>query len=429
MVADGVVNAQAIYDELKTLGYVGSARSVRRWVTRLRQKSRKKRTYEPFETPPGHQAMVDLAESRGLRIGGRKQTVYWVAMILAHSRKKYVEWYDRPIDTEMFLQFHQNAFEALGGVPRQIVYDQTKLAVISERYGEVQFNQSFYGFASWCRYEPYICRKFDPETKGKIEAAIRYVKRGFLPGRSFDDLTDLDRQFRQWLQEVADVKVHETTGRPPGEAWQEECPHLQPWAGQGYPSVPALRIQQVGRDGLVKVLGNRYSVPSSHQGEEVQVRVTEEKVEFRTLQGVPLCSHWRSLDRGKTFKRDEHYQRTYSVPTEELTRQVLARTDSPEWVRALREKFPRHYREQCRQVLALARKVDPEVLRQAVTRLLEHDCASYGNLKKTVAYLESCAQLQKVGQHNQQLVRDLPEDLGVEGRSTAYYDQVWEVSS
>ena len=429
MVADGVVNAQAIYDELKTLGYVGSARSVRRWVTRLRQQSRKKRTYEPFETPPGHQAMVDLAESRGLRIGGRKQTVYWVAMILSHSRKQYVQWYDRPIDTEMFLQFHQNAFEALGGVPRQIVYDQTKLAVISERYGEVQFNESFYGFASWCRYEPYICRKFDPETKGKIEAAIRYVKRGFLPGRSFDDLTDLERQFRQWLQEVADVKVHETTGRPPGVAWQEERPHLQPWAGQGYQSVPAFRIQQVGRDGLVKVLGNRYSVPSSHQGEEVHVRVTEEKVEFRTLEGVALDTHWRCLDRGKTFKLKEHYPKTYSVPTEDLTRQVLAQTNSPEWVATLRQKFPRHYREQCRQLLALAKKVDPQVLRQAVRRLLEHNCVGYTNLKKTVTYLESCAQLQELSQQNHQLVRDLPEDLGVQARATAYYDQVWEVGS
>ena len=166
MAEDGVVNAQSIYLEVKKLGYTGSARSVRRFVGSRRQKARKKRIYQPFETPPGRQAMVDLSEKRGVRFGGVTQTVYLAAMILSFSRKKYVEWYDRPVDTQMFLQFHQRAFQVFEGIPHQIVYDQTKLAVLSERYGEVQFNESFYGFANWSGFDPYICRKFDPETKG-----------------------------------------------------------------------------------------------------------------------------------------------------------------------------------------------------------------------------------------------------------------------
>ena len=88
-----------------------------------------------------------------------------MAMVLSYSRKKYVEWFKDPIDTAQFIHFHQRAFEALGGICNQIVYDQTKLAVIEERYGEIEFNEEFYRFAYQLGFEPYICHKYDPESK------------------------------------------------------------------------------------------------------------------------------------------------------------------------------------------------------------------------------------------------------------------------
>jgi transposase len=423
MALDGVINAQAIYEQLKRLGYSGSARSVRRLVSGLRPKALKKRIYQPFETPAGYQGMVDLTEKRGVRMGARKQTVYGAVMILSHSRKKYVEWYDRPIDTQLFLEFHQRAFLAFDGIPQQIVYDQTKLAVIRERYGEVEFNESFYGFSQWWGYRPYICRKFDPETKGKVEAAIRYLKRSFLPGRSFRDVGDLDQQCGDWLKTVANAKPHETTGRPPDEVWKEERVHLKPLVVEPFQTRPAFRRQQVGRDGLVKVLGNRYSVPSGSHGEEVQVRISEEKVEIRSLEGTHLWSHWRALGRGRCVKLDAHYRKVYAVPTEALTRQLLEELESPDWVAELRRRFPRHYREQCRQILALAPTVEAEILREAARRVLRHGCVSYGNLKKTVRYLESVNHLSEAAEQRRQRALELPEDLGVEIRSADYYDQ------
>lgn len=165
MAEDGVINAEAIYHELEKLGYAGSARSVRRFVEGLRPAFRPSRVYRRFETPPGRQAMVDLAEKRGVRIGDRRRTIYFVAMVLSSSRHKYVEWFDRPVDTEMLLAFHESAFRYFEGMPREIVYDQTKLAVLAEHYGEVEFNQAFYSYVQWRHIEPYICHKSDPETK------------------------------------------------------------------------------------------------------------------------------------------------------------------------------------------------------------------------------------------------------------------------
>jgi transposase len=429
MAEDGVINAQAIYEELKNLGYEGSARSLRRYISRLRTKTKQRRIFEPFETPPGHQAMVDLGEKRKVRLGTERRTVYFAALVLSHSRKKYAEWFDRPVDTQMFIEFHQRAFQALGGIPQQIVYDQTKLAVLGEQYGEVDFNEAFYGYANWCGFQSYICRKSDPQTKGKIEAVIRYINRSFLPGRSFDSLSDLQDQWQKWLHDVADAKQHETTRRRPLDLWKQEQPHLQPIAKQSFLTKAAYRIQSVYEDGFVKVLGNRYSVPSSHHGAQVKVRVTEEKVEIRTLEEELLYSHWRSLEKGKRFKIQAHYQKTYTVSTEELSAQLLTLYESPELVDQLKQNFPRHFREQARQTIQLERKFDRQLVKEAIERILEHGCVSYRNLKKTVRYLRSQQTVQEAFRASGDLKAQLPPDIGLKVRQNSYYDELLEVKS
>lgn len=423
MAVDGIINAQAIYEELKTLGYRGSARSLRRHVSGLRSQASNKRVYQPFETPPGHQAMVDLGEKRRVRFGDGVRTVHFAAMVLSHSRRKYVEWCDRPIDTEMFLGFHERAFECFEGIPREIVYDQTKLAVIAEQYGEVEFNEAFHGYAHWRGFKPWICRKSDPETKGKIEAVVRYVKRGFLPGRCFDDLTDLERQSNSWLRTVADAKPHETTGVPPLELWQEEKAHLRPLSGSVFAAAPAFRVQRAHGDGLVKVLGNRYSVPKSHHGAQVKVRVTEQKVEIRTLDGQHLHSHWRSHDKGKRFIVPEHYRRAHAESSEALIHRLTRVYGDAELAEALRRSHPRHFRDQCRGLIRLADQFPPGILREACRRVLRHGCASFGNLKKAALHLRELGAVPETASPDAVAVAPLPQNIGVEARPCAYYDQ------
>ena len=265
--------------------------------------------------------------------------------------------------------------------------------------------------------------------KGKIEAVIRYIKRSFLPGRSFDRLSDLEDQWQKWLREVADVKEHETTRRRPVDLWKEEQGHLQPLARQSFLTEPAYRVQPVYEDGFVKVLGNRYSVPSSHHGAEVKIRVTEEKVEIRTLKEALLYSHWRSLEKGKRFKIQAHYAKTYTVSTEALSAQLLTLYESLELVDQLKQNFPRHFREQARQMIHLERKFERELIRKAVGRILEHHCVSYGNLKKTVRYLASHETLKEAFRTNVDLQAELPADLGLEVRQSNYYDELLEVES
>jgi len=262
--------------------------------------------------------------------------------------------------------------------------------------------------------------------KGKIEAVIRYLKRGFLVGRSFQDLTDLERQWQSWLEEVADGKPHGTTGRPPAELFEEEQYRLQPILSESYLIRPAFRTQQVHRDGRVKVLGNRYSAPVAYHGQAIKVRVTEEKVELYDLQENHLFSHWRSLEKGKSFTEAEHYRKEHEISTDELIHQVVIRLESREFCEELKKKFPRHLREQCRQILNLEKRFERKLLQAAAQRLLQHRCVSYGNLKKTVEYLASQEQLEELGRQTRRLESSLPQDLGVQLRPAGYYDQVYQ---
>jgi len=383
----GIVNSECIYRELAGMGYRGSVRTVRRYVSKLRTKKRG-RVFEPFETLPGAQAMVDLSEYRQVETGGIKQNLYFLGMVLCFSRKKYGEWYDRPVSTEMFIEFHERAFRHFEGTVSKVVYDQTKLAVLQERYGECDFNSDFYAMVRYYGYEPYICKRYDPQTKGKVESVMRYVKHGFLPGRTFSDMEDLQSQWEEWLHEVGNSKVHETTGRPPEEAWQKEKKHLKRLPEGHYRAQASLEKRKVLLNGLVKVLGNRYSAPQAYQGKEILVRVTEEKVEMYTKARQHLYSHWRSRERGKTFKVREHYRREYTVPTAQLEAEVRGAYGDQGLLHALKKRFPRHYRDQLKGLIRLQRDTSAETLRRAAERALTFHCASLGNIERIIRGIE-----------------------------------------
>lgn len=324
MEEDGVINAQAIFDKVVGKGFSGASRTLRRYVTtRVGKRKKQQRIYESFETDPGKQAMVDLGESRKIWLNMKRSVMYFLVMTLSYSRKMYVEWYDRPIDTEMFIRFHQNAFSYIGGVPEEIVYDQTKLAVIRDEYGEVEFNREFFGFSQWSGFKNFVCKKSDPETKGKVESSVRYVKRGFLPGRRFSDSRDLDRQWFEWLHAIADTKPNETTGEPPKVRFENERSYLRPLRDSIYTPRPSLREQPVYKDGYVKVLGNRYSAPQEYHRKKIKIRVCDLTVELHTVDGAHIYTHNRCFEKGKRIKIREHYRRPYKEPTEELSQKVL----------------------------------------------------------------------------------------------------------
>src|SRR5690606_32426432 len=119
---------------------------------------------------------------------GERKKIYVAGFILSHSRFKYVEWIDRPLRTTDLIRIQENAFRYFGGMTEEIVYDQDRLLAVSENAGDLILTESFTKYHKARGFKIYLCRKSDPESKGKIEQVIKFVKNNFTKHRIFKDL-------------------------------------------------------------------------------------------------------------------------------------------------------------------------------------------------------------------------------------------------
>ncbi|WP_459869347.1 IS21 family transposase, partial [Endothiovibrio diazotrophicus] len=192
-----------------------SGRTLRRYISALRDEvaEAQPRYYEPvLDDVPGVQCQIDPGELRDLWIDGVAATLYFVVFVLSFSRLMYVGLSRRPIDTERFIQLHDEAFRYFGGRPEECVYDQTKLVVLDERYRELDLNPRFAQYATTAGFRIRACEGYDPESKGKVEAGVKYVKNDALYGERFADWAEVEGHLRQWLETVANARIHGTTG-------------------------------------------------------------------------------------------------------------------------------------------------------------------------------------------------------------------------
>jgi len=199
------LSARRLLREICERGYTGGYSTVRDTVRALRPAGGGSPFAVRFETPPGQQAQVDFAQFR-VRFTSAPdsvQIVWLFSMVLGFSRLIWARFAQRQT-MQTVLACHRAAFEAIGGVPREILYDRMKTAVLGEdEDGRVVYNRTLGEFACHYGFLPKACRAYRPETKGKVERPFRYIREDFFLGGTFRDLDDLNLQFVNWLGNVA----------------------------------------------------------------------------------------------------------------------------------------------------------------------------------------------------------------------------------
>ena len=204
------------------------------------------------------------------------------------------------------------AFEAVGGVPREILYDRMKTAVLGEDLdGLVVYNRALVDLARHYGFQPRACRPYRAKTKGKVERPFRYIREDFFLARTFRNLEDLNGQLREWLDMVANPRVHATTRLIVNDAFAAEKSALNALPLAPYQAV--LRLERrVSHEGLVCVGGNLYSVPDTTRRRVLDVHVLADSIRIFE-DGALVASHVPLEGRGEK-RLDPTHRKSPALP-------------------------------------------------------------------------------------------------------------------
>ena len=303
-------SARILYQELcRERNWSGSYETVKLAVRPLRAAAHiDALTQRRFETAPGEQAQVDWGQVT-VPLGGVPTVVHFFVMTLGYSRRAYAEGFLHERLPNL-LAAHEHAFAHFGGCCQTLLYDRMRtvaLGTTTEADGRcrIRLNTTFEAFAAHWGFLPRVCRPYRAQTKGKVESGVKYVKRNFVPGRTFRDLEDFNAQLAAWQAEVADVRIHGTTHQSPNSRFSEEAKTLIPTASQASFLQAMVRERVVATDWLVSIDRNRYSVPFGLIGRTVQV-VREGGRWMIRHQGVVVADHPVLAGRGELSLLPEH---------------------------------------------------------------------------------------------------------------------------
>ncbi|MDA5111117.1 IS21 family transposase [Brevibacillus thermoruber] len=285
-IQEGIYNCEVLYQLLREKGYNGGRTILKDYVKDFRPPKQIPAVLR-YETQPGEYAQVDWGLCVYVDKDGNVRKVPVFVMVLGYSRATYIEFTKR-CDIHSFLRCLIHAFEYFGGIPKVMLTDQMKTVVLGmgdDR--KPRWHSLFADFAAAIGLVPKVCRVRRPETKGKVERGVRYVKNNFIPGRQFIDLQDLNRQALQWCDQI-NQRIHGTTGERPCDRLRQETlspiPSADRW--EKYLHEP----RQVSRDGFVSYDGVRYGVPWVYSGREVTIREVNGWVEI-WADGARIAHH------------------------------------------------------------------------------------------------------------------------------------------
>lgn len=392
--------------------------TVRYYVGELREayhipKVKTKRDYEAIPDPPmGEQAQVDFGQSNQKTSSGKEKTLHFISFVLSHSRYKVVEWLDRPYTTRDVIRSHEHAFHKLGGIPHQLVYDQDHLIVVSENAGELLYTAEFQTYLEQRKLNIHVCRKADPESKGRIENTVGFIKKNFAKHRVFHNIDKWNEQCEAWLERTGNGKVHNTTKKRPSEVFVLEKQHLRPVSPINNYQVDETSITRVVRkDNTVRYKANRYSVPlgTYAAGKEKMVHlylVDDNNLIIREhLKGPIIAKHTIDYRKGQLIQDRQHTRDrskgidAYIQTIAEYFKDVQQAYSYLEQVRQL---YPRYIRDQLMIISREINKVTPDIANQALSLCISKRLYSASDFRDAVQFTD-----QKSSPVPKEAIRDL----------------------
>ena len=284
-------------------GYTGGFSILKEYVRRVRPV--RNPAFLTLAFAPGECAQVDWGYAGAMTVGSTTRRLSFFVMVLAYSRMIYVE-FTLGEATEHFLGAHQNAFEFFGGVPAVVLVDNLKSAVLHHPHGDkATFNPRYLDFAAHYGFEPRACNVRKANEKGRVENGVGYIKKNFLAGLELPgSLSALNGGARQWMDSVANARIHGETRKPPLELFAIEKRHLRALTSLP-PDTGIARTVRVTNRCRVVFDTNRYSVPSLYASQQLTLKIFAERLRVYHEEKL-VAAHTRCYDRHQDFEDPDH---------------------------------------------------------------------------------------------------------------------------
>jgi transposase len=301
---EGPYTAARLFREIKEMGYDGGLTIVKDFIRKIRPKQGVPAVLR-YETKPGVQAQVDWGEVGKVEVDGNLKKLFCFSMVLGYSRMRFVE-FTLSTDTPTLLQCHLNAFQYFGGYTQEILYDNMKQVVIRRmlKSSDSEWNSLFEDFFKYYGFVPRLCRPYRPQTKGKIESTIGYIKRDLVLGIKDSSLENLNCQALTWIKRV-NSSVHGTTNEIPLERLKDEnlisLDQVIPY------KVIKIETRKVSKDCYISYLGNKYSIPYKFAGIIAELHISDGKLQVY-IDNENICEHEIFSGNCGVIRKKEHFK-------------------------------------------------------------------------------------------------------------------------
>ena len=297
------LGASRLYTMARARGYKGGPDHFRHLIANHRPRPAAE-AYLRLVTLVGEQGQVDWAHFGHLQIGQAKRPLMAFVMVLSWSRRIFLR-FSLDARMESFLRGHVQAFESWGGLPRVLLYDNLKSAVLQRQGDAIRFSPQLLAFASHYHFEPRPVAVARGNEKGRVERAIRYVRENFFAARTFTDLADLNAQADLWCVGQADDRLcPQDKTLTVGQAFAREQPRLLALSTNPF-VVEERLVVTVGKTPYVRFDLNDYSVPHTQVRKTLTVLAGANQI--RILNGSEVvASHVRSYDKSQQIELAVH---------------------------------------------------------------------------------------------------------------------------
>jgi transposase len=297
------LTASRLYEMVKSRGYRGAERHFRSIVGRLRPRPVAE-AYLRLRTLPGEQGQVDWGSFGKIKYGIAERRLFAFVMTLSWSRQIFLRFYPG-CSMPYFLQAHVDAFEFFGKVPRKLLYDNLKSAVLERMGSAIRFNPTMLELAAHYRFEPIPVAPARGNQKGRVERGIRYVRDSFFAAREWTNLDDLNDQAQKWcLGVAAERRCPEDRSLSVHQAFELERENLLSLPDNPFPAYEKIAAK-VGKTPYVRFDLNDYSVPYTLVRKTLSV-VADMKTVKILDGGQEVASHARSFERGRQIENPNH---------------------------------------------------------------------------------------------------------------------------